>query len=447
MLKVQRPAKRVRKADWYTDKVYLHFDGPLTRDDATALVTNSDAVISHPFLPLITFEKRERRYRRAKGKPAIVKWKVRKLAYCSNRDAQIFSYYAHLLTAPYENIIKKLGIDSSVIGYRKIGSNIDLAFSAFSEIKARGSCVAFAYDISSFFDNIDHRVLKRNWSRVLGGVLLPEDHYKVFRNLTAFSSVNRRACLRRLGEKPSAKDRDIRRRPLCSIEEFRNLIRGGDGKSTNLVVRWKKEYRIPQGTPISALAANIAMIDFDIEMVREINALGGSYRRYSDDILVVVPSQHRMKVPKILEESLRHNTRRLKVNMDKVDEIEFLPGALAKGVGTKALQYLGFIFDGQRHLLRSSTIAKYYRRLHRAVNAAKRQQRKAINGEVAGRTTLHKRRLLANLTHLGPANIVTTYAADARAKMGQGGIRSQLSRHQKKLNALIDRRPRKPIRQ
>ena len=80
------------------------------------------------------------------------------------------------------------------------------------------------------------------------------------------------------------------------------------------MVRWKKEYRIPQGTPISALAANIAMIDFDIEMVREINALGGSYRRYSDDILVVVPSQHRMKVPKILEESLRVRPESLTVH-------------------------------------------------------------------------------------------------------------------------------------
>jgi RNA-directed DNA polymerase len=439
MLKIQRPARRIRKLDWYPQKIYLHFDVPLTRPQATALVTNPAAVKGHSFLPLMAFDKRERRYRRMKNKPPSIKWKVRKLAYCSNRDACIFSYYANLLTEPYEKLIKQLGIDDVVIGYRKLGSNIDLAFAAFTEIKTRGSCVAFAYDISGFFDNMDHGVLKRNWCRVLGTNRLPDGHFTVFERLTKFSSVNRRACLRRLGEKPSAKDGDIKRRPLCSIDQYRRLIRGGDGVSNSLVVPWKKDYRIPQGTPISALAANISMIDFDVEMRRTITALGGSYRRYSDDILIIVPAAHRAAVPDILESSLKLNTRRLKVNLDKADEIEFGPGSLAKGLGTKALQYLGFIFDGQRQFLRSSTLAKYYRRVHRAVGWAKRQQIKVIKGKAAGRVTLHRRRLLANLTHLGSGNFVTTYGADAQAKMG-GGIRQQLSRHPEKLKSLMSRK-------
>jgi RNA-directed DNA polymerase len=333
-----------------------------------------------------------------------------------------------------------LGTTSDVvIGYRKLGSNIDLALAAFSEIRTRGSCVAFAYDISGFFDNIDHGTLKRNWCRVLGENRLPEDHFRVFKRLTEFSSVNRRACLRRLGEKPSAKDRDIKRRPLCSVDQYRSLIRGGDGISNNLVVPWKRDYRIPQGTPLSALAANIAMIDFDIEMRRTIIALGGSYRRYSDDILVIVPAMHRALIPSILEQSLKLKTRRLTVNLDKADEIEFIPGALAKGLGTKALQYLGFVFDGRRQFLRSSTLAKYYLRVHRAVHSAKRQQRKAIEGKVVGRSSLHQRRLLASLTHLGAGNFITTYAANAQIKMRGSGIRKQLSRHPEKLKSLVNR--------
>jgi RNA-directed DNA polymerase len=439
MLYIKRPARRVCRSDWYPDKVYLHFDGPLSRAKATALVTNPTAVISHPFLPLMGFDKRERRYRRQKNAPPSISAKIRKLAYCSNKDNCIFSYYASLLNEPYERLIEHLGIDDVVIGYRKLGSNIDLALGAFSDIKTRGSCVAFAYDISGFFDNIDHGVLKRNWSRVLGVSPLPADHYVVFKRLTQFSTVNRRACLRRLGEKPSARDRDIERRPLCSIDEYRNLIRGGDGVSTNLVVPWKKDYRIPQGTPLSALAANIAMIDFDIEMRRAIHGLGGSYRRYSDDILIIVPSVHRSAVPIILKEALKLKTRRLRVNESKGDIIEFIPGALAKGPGTKALQYLGFIFDGQRPLLRSSTLAKYYRRLYRAASHARQQKKKAIAKKLPGRPTIYTRKLLASVTHLGPANFITTYASNAQKILGSRGIKRQLSRHHKKLMAMLER--------
>jgi RNA-directed DNA polymerase len=442
MLHLKRPVRRAPKLDWYPEKVYLHFDGPLNRARATALVTDRQAVIGHSFLPLISFDKRERRYRRQKCGPAIICSKIRPIAYCSNRDTCIFAYYAHLLNDPYERLIKQLGIDDVVIGYRKLGSNIDLALAAFSDIKTRGSCVAFAYDISGFFDNIDHGILKRNWARVLGQDKLPDDHYAVFRRLTKFSTVNRQACLRRLGEQPSAKDRDIKRRPLCSVEEYRNLIRGGDGTSTNLVVPWKRDYRIPQGTPLSALAANIAMIDFDVEMRKVVTAIGGTYRRYSDDILIIVPATHRTAVPTILKEALKLRTRRLRVNEYKADIIEFIPGALAKGPGTKALQYLGFIFDGRRQLLRSSTIAKYYRRLHRAAAFARQQKRKVEDGKMAGRPTVYRRKPLARLTHLGSASFVTTYAASAQAKMGSKPIKRQLSRHHNKLNALLERSPR-----
>jgi RNA-directed DNA polymerase len=438
MLKSNSRTRYKRKVDWFPSKVYLHFDTPLARPDAEALVTDPIAVSRHSFLPLISFVRRERRFRRQKGGAPLAKWKSRTLAYCSNVDACIYSYYAEIINDKYESLIKKLGIDDTVIGYRRIGSNIDLAFSAFSEIQKRGSCVAFAYDISGFFDGIDHGVLKRNWCRVLGVDRLPDDHYKIFRNLTSFSSIDRRACLRRLGHKPSLKDSEIPDRPLCSVQEFRKRIRGDDGSATNLVVPWKRDYRIPQGTPMSALAANISMIDFDIQMRAEIVALGGSYRRYSDDILIIVPSPHRAKVQGIVDSNLKLRTRRLKLNKDKTEEISFIPGALARGHGTKALQYLGFTFDGRRRLMRSSTLAKYYRRMHRAVQAARSQKWKAIFGEVHGRSVIYKRQLLSRQTHLGPESFNTTYGASARAKMG-AGIGRQLGRHQKILNALIER--------
>lgn len=439
MIKTKRPERRSRKIDWYPDREYLHFDRRLSRTDAEALVTNPDKVVEHAFLPLISFNKIERKYRRRKALQPEIKTKIRKLAYCSNKDACIFAYYARLLNEPYEALIRQLGIDDVVIGYRRIGSNIDLAMSAFQDIATRGSCVAFAYDISGFFDNIVHAVLKRNWARVLDTDKLPDDHYKVFRNLTKFSTVDRRACLRRLGEKPGAKDSEVNRRPLCPIAEFRQSIRSDVGPLPNLVVPWKRDYRIPQGTPLSALAANISMIEFDVDMRKAIVALGGTYRRYSDDILIVVPSTHRSGVPALMDNLLKLRTRRLKVKPEKTEIIEFIPGGLAKGAGTKALQYLGFIFDGQNRFLRSSTLAKYHRRMYRAVGSAKLRQHAAITGSLPGRSKIYKRSLLASLTHLGGRNFVTGYAADASSKMGGKAIKKQLSGHYQKLQALLDR--------
>lgn len=429
MLLNKKRKERPKKPDWFPDKVYLHFDGPVKRAVAESVVKNVDEVNAHHFLPLMAFEKRQRRFRRRKNKPPEVSVKIRQLAYPSNMDACIFAYYAHLLDKPYERLIKAVGIDECVIGYRKIGSNIDLALSAFSEVRSRGSCVAFAFDISGFFDNIDHGTLRRNWCRVLGTASLPPGHDKVFQNLTRFSTVNRQSCLARLGYKRTCKDRDIKARPICSIKEYRQIIKGRNKVGPSLVEPWEKSYRIPQGTPISAIAANISMIDFDIKMQNAMSRLGGSYRRYSDDILVVVPTTARNAIQDILHTNLKHYTRRLKINDKKTDIIEFIPGALANGRGSKALQYLGFLFDGERHLLRPGTISKFYRRMHQAVHHAQRQHSKAASGTLDGRNVLHKRSILVGTTHLGVKNFVTSYAAKAGDKLGKKVIKKQISRH------------------
>jgi RNA-directed DNA polymerase len=428
MLKSNRVRPRERKPDWFPIKRYMHFDGPLKRRHAEQLVMNREAVSKHAFLPLMSFNKRDRRYRRERGKPPKITYKTRRLVYCSNRDACIFGYYADILTTPYETLVHRFGLDENVIGYRKVGSNIDLAAAAFAEIKGRGACVAFAFDISGFFDNISHTVLKRNWERVLGQKRLPDDHFAVFRALTSFSTVDRRACLRRLGYRPGSKDKDLGHPPICSIADYRMKVRGDNGLAVNLVSQWRKAFRIPQGTPLSALAANISMIDFDLSIKNDIEKIGGSYRRYSDDILIIVPVIHRQIVRPLISAALRRSTNGLRINEKKTDEVEFIPGSIAAGQ-MKPLQYLGFLFDGNRTLIRSNTIAKYWRRAYRAIRWAKREHKKSLSGKLAGgRQVLHKRQVFARLTHLGAENFVTSYGRNARENTDGIGVRKQLSR-------------------
>lgn len=329
MLNLKKTLIQKKRVDWFPVKAYLHFDSPLQRPDAEALVTDPSAICRHAFLPLISFDRRVRRFKRNKKEKPNIIYKIRQLAYCSNKDTYIFAYYASLLDKKYEKFLVDNKISDVVIGYRKLGSNIDLAKSAFNEISMRKNCFALAFDISKFFDRIDHKTLKRNWCRVLGVDRLPEDHFTVFSRLTKFSTVNRQALLRRLGYPPNSRDRDIKKRPICSITQFRNLIRGDDGVSVNLVRQWKRDYRIPQGTPISALAANIAMIDFDIRMRESVSDLDGSYRRYSDDILIIVPVSEKDAAHKILESCLKENSPNLKINDKKTEMLEFSDGTVA----------------------------------------------------------------------------------------------------------------------
>jgi RNA-directed DNA polymerase len=108
------------KTDWYSPKVRLHFDRPLIREDAERLVGNPVAVSQHPFLPLIAFSKKQRRYRRSPGsKIPKASTKNRDLAYPANRDGHIFAYYAEKLGVLYEAELDACGLGKVVIGYRK----------------------------------------------------------------------------------------------------------------------------------------------------------------------------------------------------------------------------------------------------------------------------------------------------------------------------------------
>lgn len=48
---------------------------------------------------------------------------------------------------------------------------------------------------------------------------------------------------------------------------------------------------IPQGTAVSAVLANVYMIDFDEWLAKLCEKEGGLYRRYSDDFIIVLPQK------------------------------------------------------------------------------------------------------------------------------------------------------------
>jgi RNA-directed DNA polymerase len=444
MLTSKRTRRIQRKADWYSSKVRVHFDRPLSREDAERLVTDPAAIVQHAFLPLISFQKKERRYRRRQGdaKP-VASTKVRELAYPSNHDGYVFGFYAERLGILYEAELRTRGLDKVVIGYRKGSSNIKLARDAFSEIQTRGNCVALGLDIKGFFDNISHVVLKHAWASLLCGGPLPEDHYKVFRALAVAGKVDRGELLRRLDFPANARDRELPR-PLCSIIQFHDL-RSGNCGSAKLVTRHVADKGIPQGTPLSAMAANMSMLEFDTAVHGVVSAAGGSYRRYSDDILVLCPPEHLTDLEAAIGQALTIHTKTLSFNGDKREEVRFaLPGPnlvpCPPATVAKPLQYLGFTFDGRRAFVRSGTLSRYYRRMASSVRVARARAWLAKDGKLKGRDVVHKREVLASHSHLGPRSFVSSYAKISADTMGPSGasIRRQLSRHLDVLNRRLD---------
>ncbi|MFC3712143.1 reverse transcriptase/maturase family protein [Sphingoaurantiacus capsulatus] len=375
-------------------KRYPHFDQILKPADIIALVADPLRVAQNTFFPLLRYTKGWQPFRPDKdsGKPRP-KPKDRPIRYAARRDAYIFAYYRHLLSILYEAELARLGISHCPVAYRRIPTevdarrgkcNIQFAREAFDRIRGHGDCCAIAVDISAYFESIDHERLKALWCRLLGVERLPQDHFAVFKNITRYRVVERIEAYKRLGfygVKSTAKNgtpingylvpyKDVPTQ-LCSPHEFRQKILGENGQYDSLVIPNDDAHGIPQGAPISDLLANLYLIDFDVEMDTLAHSLGGSYVRYSDDILLIlpIPVHQAQKIMDDLPARIRAYGDQLLIKPSKSSLIRYAKSAngqtceLIAGKGKNGLEYLGFRFDGRDVFLRDATMSNLYRKV------------------------------------------------------------------------------------
>ncbi len=276
--------------DWYTRKHRVHFDREVSVDAARRLVEDPDQVAQHAFLPFITFGIQRTCWQRCDdGKRREVPKEPRPVAYAGHLDAHVFAYYASTMKPLYEQMLTHRRLTAEVLAYRKSGSgrcNIHFAEEAFSQIQEMGPCEAVALDVKGFFDHLDHKLLKRQWALLLDRSTLPRDHYAVFKNLTRWSGMDRDACFRRLGI--SKRQQREWRGPLGSVQDLRRL-RQATPDGFPFIEKHPYHFGIPQGSSISAFLSNLYMLPFDEAMKEFAAGMGGVYRRYSDDLLLVVP--------------------------------------------------------------------------------------------------------------------------------------------------------------
>lgn len=404
-------------------KRYPHFDSDISAVDAETLAKNPESVASHSFCPFMRYIERWNKWseKGQKGKP-----KERPIRYAARRDSYILSYYRHLLSVRYESILKKFDLGDVVLAYRRIPDeqsgrgkcNIHFARDAFQIIIRLGQCSVVALDISSYFESVDHALLKAKWEMLLGVSRLPDDHHHVYKSVTKYAFVDKLEVYERLGffgDKIDPKSgrtikgflrsfKDIPRPQICSPSEFREKI-AGNGAQKSIIRRHDKTFGIPQGSPISDLLANLYLLDFDREMKAEASRLGGYYSRYSDDILIILPGTalDGEAAMRFAQQCIGKFGDEIKIKDEKSYIYEFFSAVGGgqnfrrvlgnEGQGKNGLEYLGFRFDGQKVYIKDSTLSNLWRKVTRkamkeAVVAAKRypdktsaEIRKLINFE------------------------------------------------------------------
>jgi hypothetical protein len=180
------PSQSTRQSmpPWYKSRGYPHFDSAVSLKKIEPLVSNPSLVAKWQFYPLLRYAMIGDHARGIEQRYA----KRRHISYAAHRDAHLYAYYAHLLSERYEQLVYLAGLSDNIIAFRRgTGlSTIDHATSVFRYIKSNPSCLALAFDVSGFFDSLNHDLLKIRWQDLLVCHHLPSDHFAVFKSITKY---------------------------------------------------------------------------------------------------------------------------------------------------------------------------------------------------------------------------------------------------------------------
>jgi len=446
--------------DWIKFKKYPHIGRPLSsKNDKNWIIkfiSNPQNIISHKFVPLLHRTISQRKYRPednalknsfGKRQRTVASKKERHIYFPCHLDSLIYSYYSQLLTDSYDIYLKTKPFNSVAVAYRKIPignnidgnkSNIEFAYEAFDFIennKTRKLSIIVA-DVTSFFDNLDHRILHKQWKKVLNVDDLPENHYAVYKNLVNCKYVNENELFKRFSHKliiersllNNSKTKILKRKHIskiynmrkenvvafCEKDEFfreaSDLIRVDKPFDKNLRRSLNKTEKkgIPQGTPISATLANIYMLDFDERVFSETssNKHNAFYQRYSDDLIIICDQKdEKYFYDLILEEvenkaNLDIQAQKTNIYRYELDEHLQFKGGIIKNSNlnsNKQLEYLGFQYDGLKVLIKTAGFSKFYRTMKRSFRRGAHFAKKSHIPS----TALFETRLYKRFTHIG----------------------------------------------
>lgn len=396
----------MKTPDWYRPRGYLHFDVPVKPEFAAAL--SPTTVAAHVWSPLIHYVKVERRYKVKERKTVP---KERPIMFASHRDACILSKYSADLVARLDSWYEENGLDDTVIAYRSLGrSNYHFAKRVEDFVRAHPSLTVMCFDVTGFFDNIDHKILKAKLKGLLGCAELDADWFAVFSAVTRYHYVHLAELKKHEHIKERIKER--KNHPLATVLQIKALG----------VPIEKNQFKvgIPQGTPISASFSNLYMTEFDQDMEKEARKRGALYQRYSDDILIACPKSRWKVLHALIEEKLGEHA--LKLQSAKTDIVHL------QGGSTLTFQYLGYQLGLVDARLRLKSLSRQWRTAKRAIKKAERVGLRAIAQGKAKQ--VYTRKLHMRFTNAGARNFLA-YAERSAETLQSPGIRKQAKRLRK----------------
>lgn len=423
-------------------KKYLHFDYPLSPEKIYQYVTNSDNIKKHAFYPFIHFELTSRKIKKngfkiVKGKRQVIiekqNPKIRPIKYSAHIDGHIYAYYSFLLSPHYEKLLVQKQIQESVLAFRKLSNspnNIHFAKKVFDEVKERQNCSVICLDIKSFFDELDHKLLKNAWQKVLGVEELPIDHYQVYKSITKYSYADKKPIYANLNLSLNRHHKKLKR--LCNSEDFREKIR-----NEKIIIKNPLNKGIPQGSAISAFLSNIYMMDFDEKMKEKADKLGAKYYRYCDDILIICDRENQTDFVMTSQILIKKLNLILQEKKNKI--AEFKNGIR---ISKDELQYLGFTYDGNKILLRDTGLAKYSHKVTKAIRMSNKSLLRINLSRIKRGLNplgLHKKHIYRRFSFVGQRNYIS-YALKASRIMNEPAIKKQVQPHWKKIIKKLDDR-------
>ncbi len=387
---------------------------PVGRRFADGNASDPSYVARHSWTPLIHYVKKEKRYKRGKNKTIV---KCRDIMYASHKDSCILSKYNYVLSIKLEEFYQKNNLMECAIAYRKLGkANYNFSAEVFEFCMENAPCVVLCFDVTGFYDNLNHNILKERIKKVMNMTSLPDDLYKVFRYVTSYSNISRE----NLNAVPKFQERMKNKRniPIATIQEI---------KEENIKIDTNvNKFGIPQGTPISSSMSNVYMIDLDRVMRDVCIAEGALYRRYSDDIIIVCKHDSEDVICNALANSIAEH--RLVLKEEKTERTEFDKNNL------NSFQYLGFSISSDGAIIRSNSLGRQWRKLKRGIRKARRDGENAIRTGKSEK--IYTKKLWKKFSPVGVRNF-SHYARNATKAFRVGMIKKQIRRLERRADAAI----------
>lgn len=378
----------------YKIKNYPHIDTKKNFIYYKDKIENPEFIIKHGFFPFIHKENKINKVTvNESGKCRQAEPKIRNIKYSAHIDRYIYQYYSHLLNEKYNQVVLRDKYNECIIAYRnnlKGKCNIDFAKEIFEFIAKGEEFFIYVADFEKFFDTLNHHYLKERIKEVIDKPTLPEDYYKVFKSITKYAYIKLEDIL----QYKNISEEDLRKQErLLTSKQLKEF------KKMKLVIPNEENYGIPQGSSISAVLANIYMIEFDREIQSFVSKLGGMYRRYCDDIIIVIPLENNNK-QNFLDyfEQTKSKVSNLTIQDKKTQKLFYSKSKENKLVDEKniksTLSYLGFDFNGEIVSIRQKSISRYYNKTYRRI--------KVINNLKSYKLKLKcKKELYKRSSHLG----------------------------------------------